>query len=557
MSFQAPMSRNEAILQNILGANNVLVDPQSRIEAILQAILYDEAYDEEAMSRMEELLLAIKNNGTWDHEPISRNEEILYAKLTGGTYDKEPQSRIEALLIDWLNAEPSYIEKTVTGAIVSVDDAIAAAVIELIAQIVATQNLNGQSAPYPSGGQLWDEVTEFGSWNDSLQRWQSSTVQLKSKNYIPIQPSTTYRLVNPTGTISRYVFYDAEKNYLSYASATSNAQFTTPSGAYYMMFGLASQYGTVYEYNVAINYPATDTSYHPYSNICPISGFSACNVTKCGKNIIDSAFFEQSSDYYYKSNPDGSVTVKRSDGRGWSSASLRYPVKLSAGTYTVTRTSEYGTVQIYNDAGTSLVGIPAGTTTGNFTLSTDTYIKIKLDVGASGHYPLTEHFCIEKGSPSTGYEPYTGVTVNIPFGQTVYGDSLNVTTGVLHCTWSKKTISELSFAAQSGNRFTATINDCVNTPNFTGFLCSAYKPILVNANYNTWMSNRVITIVDNRYTTAAEFKEAMGDTQIVYPLAEPFDIQLTPTEVSLLLGNNTVFADTGNVTMTYKASAEA
>lgn len=106
MSYDAPQSRNEAILQNILGANNVLVDPQSRIEAILQAILYDEIYDEEAMSRMEELLLAIKNNGTWNHEPISRNEEILYAKLNGETYDKEPQSRIEALLIDWCNQSP-------------------------------------------------------------------------------------------------------------------------------------------------------------------------------------------------------------------------------------------------------------------------------------------------------------------------------------------------------------------------------------------------------------------------------------------------------------------
>lgn len=104
MAYDAPMSRNEAILQNILGANNVLVDPQSRIEAILQAILYDEAYDEEAMSRMEELLLAIKNNGTWEHEPISRNEEILLCVLNGETYDKEPQSRIEELLIEWAAA---------------------------------------------------------------------------------------------------------------------------------------------------------------------------------------------------------------------------------------------------------------------------------------------------------------------------------------------------------------------------------------------------------------------------------------------------------------------
>lgn len=38
-SFDAPQSRNEAILQNILGANNVLGEPQSRIEALLMQIL--------------------------------------------------------------------------------------------------------------------------------------------------------------------------------------------------------------------------------------------------------------------------------------------------------------------------------------------------------------------------------------------------------------------------------------------------------------------------------------------------------------------------------------
>lgn len=37
--FDAPQSRNEAILQNILGADNVLGEPQSRIEALLMAIL--------------------------------------------------------------------------------------------------------------------------------------------------------------------------------------------------------------------------------------------------------------------------------------------------------------------------------------------------------------------------------------------------------------------------------------------------------------------------------------------------------------------------------------
>lgn len=37
--FEAPESRNEAILQNILGADNDLLPPESRIETLLQELL--------------------------------------------------------------------------------------------------------------------------------------------------------------------------------------------------------------------------------------------------------------------------------------------------------------------------------------------------------------------------------------------------------------------------------------------------------------------------------------------------------------------------------------
>lgn len=37
--FDEPQSRNEAILQNILGADNILMEPQSRIETLLQLLL--------------------------------------------------------------------------------------------------------------------------------------------------------------------------------------------------------------------------------------------------------------------------------------------------------------------------------------------------------------------------------------------------------------------------------------------------------------------------------------------------------------------------------------
>ena len=38
-TFGAPESRNEAILQNMLGANNELLPPESRIEVLLQMLL--------------------------------------------------------------------------------------------------------------------------------------------------------------------------------------------------------------------------------------------------------------------------------------------------------------------------------------------------------------------------------------------------------------------------------------------------------------------------------------------------------------------------------------
>lgn len=38
-TFEAPRSRNEAILQNMLGADNELAEPMSRVEILLIAVL--------------------------------------------------------------------------------------------------------------------------------------------------------------------------------------------------------------------------------------------------------------------------------------------------------------------------------------------------------------------------------------------------------------------------------------------------------------------------------------------------------------------------------------
>lgn len=113
MAFDTPQSRNEALLQNLLGAENEIGDPQSRIEAILTAMLNGTAvgdpYTDPPQSRNEELLMAIKTDGSYSAEAQSRIEKILKCKLERTAYTAEPQSRIEELLIQWLDVEPVQV----------------------------------------------------------------------------------------------------------------------------------------------------------------------------------------------------------------------------------------------------------------------------------------------------------------------------------------------------------------------------------------------------------------------------------------------------------------
>ena len=64
---------------------------------------------------------------------------------------------------------------------------------------------------------------------------------------------------------------------------------------------------------------------------------------------------------------------------------------------------------------------------------------------------------------------------------------------------------------------------------------------------------------DLRFNTLADYDSvdamltAIGDIEFVYPIATPQTITLDPTTISTLLGNNTIYADAGQVTVCYRA----
>ena len=141
---------------------------------------------------------------------------------------------------------------------------------------VSDESFNGNYAPYAnvcpiegwdevkisvSGINLWDEEWEVGSYNADGTEYPS-TARIRTQNYIPVKPSTTYYF-HTNGATADVHYYDKSKAHISLDQKT-DATFTTPSDCYFVRFCMSVAYGTTYGDNLSINYPSTDTSYHAY-----------------------------------------------------------------------------------------------------------------------------------------------------------------------------------------------------------------------------------------------------------------------------------------------------
>lgn len=275
--FKTPRSRNEAILQNIIGAENELVEPQSRIEAILQAILNNGTYDKEPRSRIEAILIKILNGESYDGEAKSRNEEILKAIANNGTYDKEPRSRIEELLIAWLNYGVLTVK---TGAIVSISNALAKNVVSLVVDIEPVQSGTGEPSPdnvRPITGHDSVSVVRCGRNILDLTTIHQGAFDVPGNllnvatDYIPIAGGQTYMWSQSASVPGRYLrFYDKNKTQIGWQNqySTTNATFTTIEGTCYMRLmwykaqGLTPQ--DVIALNPQIELGSTATTYEAY-----------------------------------------------------------------------------------------------------------------------------------------------------------------------------------------------------------------------------------------------------------------------------------------------------
>ena len=167
----------------------------------------------------------------------------------------------------------------------------------------------------------------------------------------------------------------------------------------------------------------------------------------------------------------------------------------------------------------------------------------------------TEEVISVKDSTDTTQETYT-----IPFGQTVYGGTLDVLTGELTIDRGYTDMGSLAWFITQTGTFKAPVND-IKVATAAGLdsdlVCSIYANTTTDHNAGAsqpddsiWRyagNTAHVVAKDSAYSDATAFKTAVTGQTLVYPLATPTTISLTPQTVKALVGENHIQASTGDV----------
>jgi hypothetical protein len=242
------------------------------------------------------------------------------------------------------------------------------------------------------------------------------------------------------------------------------------------------------------------------TNVRPINGWTGANVTRTGKNLFNKDASDITKNSYI--NKYTGVTQPSSSGLYDASGYTKIP---SSATLVLSGNDSNSMTEIafYDAEKVFISGSGLNYYSGAFTTPSNAEY-LRMTVKKTTYNALQ----LEIGSTATTYEPYSSTTIPISWQSeagTVYGGTLDVTTGLL-------TVTHGNIASYSGESLPGR-----------------------------WISSMDVYSAGGTPTTGA---------QVVYELATPQTYQLTPTEVTLLLGYNNVWADTGDTTVTYRADTK-
>lgn len=509
--------------------------------------------------------------------PPNENDEIMiWVRRVNNIYD---------LFI--FNNTSKYITKE--GEIVTFYDAIGdREIYNITASITPVQDLNGYDNPWPAGG------------GKNKLPTITSTTTLNGVTWTPNADGTIK--VNGTATANSVI--DLGRNVL-----------TLPAGTYTTNQGVANQYdvnvfrlvngsGVIHaqgggtftlteESSIFVRFAvltgvtvnnviiqpmlesgSARTSFAPYSNICPITGWTGATVKRCGKNLCGEAFthgiYVTSTGIYYSHEGASSKYV---------SVGV-IPVK-GGQTYTISwkndpNNAASAAVACFYNGSEFVSGVQLNSRTQISVPENADGVGISLFAATAitsiSQISITNPQ-LEVGSTASSYETYTADTYSITFpasAGTVYGGTLDVTQGkltVTHICVELTASMDWGYFTSGGKTIhRIAVPDIKQSGHGLDFETSHFKKkatIGIATNLGevaneSWNYQNLEFILDAN-TTPAQWKQYLTDqknagtpVQLWRYIATPIVIDnLDPVTVETLLGTNNIWADTGTVEVTY------
>lgn len=309
------------------------------------------------------------------------------------------------------------------------------------------------------------------------------------------------------------------------------------------------------------------------SNVRAISGHTSVEVGNVGKNILDYTYpTTTSSGITCTNNGDGTYTLN-----GTATANATFILKDKASfsaIYEPHKSNEMKLLgcpsggsdstyrlQISRNNG-SLVDTGNGVTIPSNALASSTFWNILIVVYSGqtlNNLVFKPMLTKDLSATYSTFVPYNGYTTTINLGGTYYGGTLDAVSGVLTVTHALVDLGSYTWNKTNANLFfTEYPRDFKKAVYASGYwyangVCECYKFIqntitsedgVINLYFEESRSfYRMFVNDSSRYSlSASDFKTAVTGQYLVYELATPFTIQLTPKNLETLVGQNNVFA---------------
>lgn len=285
------------------------------------------------------------------------------------------------------------------------------------------------------------------------------------------------------------------------------------------------------------------TSYSPYSNICPISGWDSVSANVMGKNLFNGEYMEM-----YR---------------------LPYPIPKRTWVTASAKTSGATQIYYYDENGEQIDYFTLNVTDPNdssrkyrtFQISQYESMAVPYYIMFKNYTATEMQFEIAESASSlpSPYEAPTTYTTDL--NQTVYGGTLDLVTGVLTVDRAMIEPTSIRSVGQNGDGkyywVVQTLTPLAPESNVGDLRSNLFKTGAAVSGGNCYITGYGKYIVAVPVDQTLNTKELADDwmqenhPQFCYLIKEPQTYQLTPHQIQTLVGQNNVWSDAGDVDVTF------